>query len=215
MELPHSESAVDEIAELAYLLGIMQSIVDDPATNGGIYMNSPFKPERGIHPDQKRVLEIQDDPEIAGRFLSISLHSNATGRPVNTSTNGASVFHISPTHKNTKNYFTGYSYVEQSRLFGEILLEFIHCTGIRARRVAIENYFMIREHNVPGVLAENGFHTNARDRANLSSDRFLDSLALAYLDAVIAYFDGVPLPDALPPPVSDVQDDGEGENDGG
>jgi N-acetylmuramoyl-L-alanine amidase len=200
-ELPQDGPAADAIVEIDGLLGIMQSIIDDPENNGGVYMNSPFTPERGIHPDLERVFELQDDPEISGRFLSISLHSNATGRPVNTSTNGAGVFHISVTHKNTQNYYTGYTYEEQSRSFGDVLLEHIHAAGINKRKVTIGNYFMIREHNVPGVLAENGFHTNARDRANLSCDRFLDGLALAYLDAIMVYFDGVPLPDALPPPL--------------
>jgi N-acetylmuramoyl-L-alanine amidase len=49
---------------------------------------------------------------------------------------------------------------------------------------------MVREHNVPGILAENGYHTNARDRANLQSDHYLDRLALAYLNAITLYFDG-------------------------
>jgi hypothetical protein len=79
---------------------------------------------------------------------------------------------------------------------------------VRKRGVSVENYFMIREHNVPGILVENGFHTNARDRANLQNDAFLDGLAVAYLDAIVEYFGELPLPDLLPAepaaPYSDV-----------
>jgi N-acetylmuramoyl-L-alanine amidase len=183
------ESAAEDIAEINRLLGIMQSIVDNPSRNGGVYMNTPFSPDRSIHPDMRKIFELQDDPEIAGRFLVISLHSNGTGRPIRTWVNGADVFHISNTLSGTKDYYSEYSHWEHSRRFGNILLNHIHETGIRRRSVTSENFLMIREHNVPGVLAENGYHTNARDRANLQNDRFLDRLALAYLGAITQYFD--------------------------
>jgi len=192
--------------EIDRLLGIMQSIIDDPAENGGIYMNAPFVQDRSIHPDLKRIFEYQDDPEIMYRFLVISLHSDASRRPVNTSLSGATALHISNTHRNTSKYYTGYSYVGQSRHFGGILLNNIAAAGIRNRGVEIENYFLIREHNLPGVLVENGFHTNAGDRAKLMSDSFLDSLALAYLDAITIYFNELPLPDSFPSlPYTDVR----------
>jgi hypothetical protein len=73
--------------------------------------------------------------------------------------------------------------------FGEIILDHIDKTGIQRQTVEHANFFVIREHNLPAVLVENGHHTNAADRAKLMSDEFLDNLALAYLDAVIAYFD--------------------------
>jgi len=60
---------------------------------------------------------------------------------------------------------------------------------------------MIREHNVPGVLIENGFHTNDDDRANLMSDSFLDSLAYAYLNSISAYFDELPFAAGTPMPL--------------
>ena len=193
-ELAWNTDTAEDIAEIDRLMEIMQSIIDDPEENAGVYMNSPFTPERSIHPELGNVFRLQDDPEIANRFLVISLHSNATARPINTSVNGASVFHISSKHKNTPKYYTEYSYEEQSRRFGEVLLDAIETTGISKRGVTYENFFMIREHNIPGVLAENGFHTNARDRANLQDDSFLDRLAEAYLDAISHYFDELPLP---------------------
>ena len=194
----NGDTTKDDIAEIDRLLGIMHSIVDNPEEIGAVYMNSPFKPERTIHPDLTRVFELQDNPEIGKRFLVISLHSNATGKPINESANGASAFHISTTHKNTSKYYTGYSYIEQSRDFANVILDHIAKVGIQKRGASIENYFMIREHNVPGVLVENGFHTNASDRAKLSDDSFLDRLAYAYLDAITAYFDGLSLPERPP-----------------
>jgi len=190
-----------DIAEIDRLIGIMHSIAEDPDETGGIYMNAPFKPERSIHPDLAKAFELQGNPAIGSRFLLISLHSNATRSPINSSMNGATAFHISSSHRNTSKYYSGYSFSEQSRYFGNVLLDHIDAVGIRKRGVAIENYFMIREHNLPGVLLENGYHTNDRDRANLSDDGFLDRLALAYLDAAIAYFDGLPFPFAEPGPL--------------
>jgi hypothetical protein len=72
--------------------------------------------------------------------------------------------------------------------FGEIILDHIHKTGIQRFEVKYANFFVLREHNLPAVLVENGHHTNSADRAKLMDDEFLDNLALAYLDAIIAFF---------------------------
>jgi len=186
------EDIADEIEEIDSLIDVMQSIIDEPRVNGIIYMNTPFDPQRSIHPVLERVLELQDDPEIADRFLVISLHSNATARPINTSINGAKAFFISNAHQNTRNYFTGFSHSELSREFGVILLNHIETVGFRNLGARIGNYFIIREHNVPAVLAENGFHTNDADRARLQSAYYLQRLAYAYLDAIVEYFSARP-----------------------
>jgi len=55
----------------------------------------------------------------------------------------------------------------------------------------------MREHNVPAVLVENGFHTNAQDRAKLSDDAFLGRLAKAYTDTIVDYFAGIPIDVAI------------------
>jgi len=194
---PESHALSEEIAEIDRLIQLMQSIRDNP-WNGEIYMNAPFDPDRRIHPELVKVFELQDDPVIANRFLSISLHSNATGLPINTSVNGASAYYISTSHRNTPNYYTGFTYTWQSQRFATIILDHVSAVGFRNRGAMVGNYFLIREHNVPGVLVENGFHTNTRDRNNLQDDRFLNRLAAAYVDAIIVYFSELPLDAVLP-----------------
>jgi len=194
-ETDENEDHAAGIREINRLLGIMQSIADEPQVNGRIYMNRPFNADRKIHQELARVFEFQKDPVIRDRFMVISLHSNSTENPINTGVSGATVFHISNSHRNTAKYYSSFSYGEQSRHFGEILLAHIDETGgIRKREAAVDNLFMNREHNVPSVLVENGFHTNARDRSNLLDDRYLDKLAAAYLHALIDYYAGFPLP---------------------
>jgi len=184
---------ISETSEIRRLISIMQSIIDDPRENATIFMNTPFDPSRAIHPDLQRIFEIQDHPVVAERFLFISLHSNATPRPINTRINGAKVFHISNSHHNTRNYFTGFSYGDLSRHFATILLDHISDTGFRNLGPVVGNFFVIREHNIPGVLAENGFHTNPADRARLMDARFMDRLAVAYLNAITEYFSEISL----------------------
>jgi len=120
----------------------------------------------------------------------ISLHSNATANG-STSAHGAEVYFINPAaHANTHWYYPNYSFTAQSRNFGDILLDQIHNTGIvrRSNGLRAENYAMIREVNVPAVLAENGFHTNPHDREKLSDPGFRQNLAWAYHNAIIQYF---------------------------
>ena len=187
------EKLLNDINEIHELISIMQSIIDDPIEYSSIFMNTPFDPQRPIHPDLQRILELQNDPEIYTRFLFISLHSNATPRPINTAMNGAMTFHISNEHKNTRNYFTGFSHEALSRSFGNFLLGHIEEVGFRNLGPRRDNFFVIREHNLPAVLAENGFHTNARDRAMLMSESYMDRLAQAYFNAITDYFAALPL----------------------
>jgi len=185
------DNIAEDLIELDRLIDIMQGIVDTWGAGSSTYMNNPFSSTRGIHPDLAKVFALQNDPVIRNNFLVISLHTNATGTPINPSVNGADVFYISNSNDRTSVYYDGYSYEEQSKYFGGILLDQIESIGIRKRRVSAANYFMIREHNLPGVLTENGFHTGDSDRAKLMNDDFLDDLAVAYLYAISDYFNGL------------------------
>jgi len=184
---------IKELHEIDRLINIMQSVIDDPDDFAPIYFNTPFSPDVTIHPDLERIFELQSDPVIGQNFLFISLHSNATGRPVNTAVHGADVFYAGNNHSGLSHYYSNYSYVRQNVYFGNIILDHIQKTGIQKRKVSSANFFVVREHNIPAVLVENGHHTNTQDRANLMNDYFLERLAFAYLDAITAYFADLPL----------------------
>jgi len=177
-----------DVYEILSLIDVMQSIIDNPRENATIFTNTPFDPERTIHPYLQRIFELQDNPLIADNFLVISLHSNATARPINTSVHGAMVFHISTSHPNTRTYFSGFSHEARSRNFAITLLEHIEQTGFHNLGPRRGNFFILREHNVPAVLAENGFHTNDADRARLMNPQFMERLAIAYVEAITEYF---------------------------
>jgi N-acetylmuramoyl-L-alanine amidase len=182
----------NEIAEINRLIGIMQSIIDNPGANGNTYMNvDPFIASRTIHPDLQRIFEITNAPVIRDNFLVVSLHSNAVGAGGSSSVRGAEVYFIDPSARvNTRTYYPDFSYTAQSRAFGDILLNHINHAGIprRSNGLRAENYAIIREINVPAVLAENGFHTNPADRELLMNPSFMERLALAYRNAIIEYF---------------------------
>jgi len=195
----------NDINEIDRLLKIVQSIIDDPEKNAPLYLNYVYEEpyDRKIHPDWKKVFEFQNDPVIRDRFLAISLHSDSTGTPVNKTVDGATVFHIANTHTYTVNYYNSYSNEARSRQFGEQLLDNISKLGIRKRSVQFGAYYILREHNVPAVLVENGFHTNDQDRAKLSDDAFLDKLAQVYADTITDYFNKIEpgvLPEQKPDP---------------
>ena len=187
----------NDILEINRLLRIVQSIIDDPETNAPVYMNTPFDYSytRRIHPDWERIFEFESDPAIRDRFLVISLHSNATGRPINTAQNGVESYYASNDVENNMYYYSNYSYEPYSAFFADLILDRIDEIGITKRKAAGYYFLMTREHNLPGALVENGFHTNAQDRAKLSDDAFLDRLASVYADAVLYYF--VVLPDLV------------------
>ena len=179
--------------EIDRLIGIMQNIIRNYELYAPIYFNFPFDDThtRVIHPDLERIFELQTDPVVRDVFLVISLHSNATPRPIDTTIHGADAYVITLEMARSRNYFLYYSNERRSRYFSSILLNNIHRLGIRRRGISGGNWFMIREHNLPGALVENGFHTNDHDRALLLCNEFLQRLAVAYEDAIVGYFVGM------------------------
>lgn len=171
-----------ELKEVDRLIGVLQSIIDNPK-NASIYMNAPYSTRRKISTDLKKIFEYENTPEVYNRFLVISLHSNATPTPINTSAQGADVFVAS----GGSSYY-GYSNIQRSSSFGNQLLNKFPKLGIRRNIINSSNLLMVREHNLPGVLVENGFHTNKSDRTMLLSDTFLERLASSYADAISEYF---------------------------
>ena len=182
-----------DVQEIDRLMNIMEKIIGDYATYAPIYFNFPFDTyhTRSIHPDLQRIFELQTDPAVRDRFLVISLHSNATPRPINTSIHGADAYIMTSLMARDRNYFAYYANEARSRYFSNILLDNIHELGIARRGVWGGNWFMIREHNLPGALVENGFHTNDHDRELLSCNEFLQRLAVAYENAIVGYFVGM------------------------
>lgn len=180
----------NEINEIDRLLSITQKIINSPETYAPVYMNYPFDYTytQKITPEWQKIFEYQNNAAVRDNFLVISLHSDSSEKPVDTSIQGATVYYSSNNYEYNMNYYTGYSNEQRSYYFGEHLLNGIEKLGIRKRRTEPECFFIIREHNLPCVLVENGFHTNAQDRAKLSDDSFLEKLALVYADTVAGYF---------------------------
>jgi hypothetical protein len=179
-----------ETDEIDRLIGVMQAIIDDPEENAAIYMNYPFDYEFGrkIHPDLAKIFEYENHAAVKNNYLMISLHSNATGSPIKPSVSGADAFYMSNSHDWMKNYYKDYSYEKQNLNFANKILSNIEKLGIQKRKAEAACYVVIREHNVPAVLIENGFHTNDADRAKLSDNSFLNKLAQTYADSVVSYF---------------------------
>jgi len=177
----------NEIAEINRLIDITERIIRNPGVYAPIYINTPFDMTltRRIHPDWRRIFELQSTPLIRNNFLVISLHSNASP---SLSVNGADVFFSTNCNPRNINYFANYSHEDNMRIFGDILLDNIHNIGINRRSVIPHHWLIIRENNLPSVLVENGFHTNARDRSLLMDDNFMARLAMVYVNSIEKYF---------------------------
>ena len=187
------QELMGEIAELQNLLAVTNRIVANPARYARIYMNYPFDHNfrTAIHPTWRRIFEFQGEPVIRYNWLLISLHSNATDFPVDHRVHGADVFYSANYNPRNRFYFANYSHQDITRLFGTMLLEGISALGIRNNGVSTNHFLIIRENNLPSVLVENGYHTNARDRGLLQDDAFMRRLAVTYANTIVAYFEAI------------------------
>jgi len=176
--------------EVDELIDLLQRIIDDYENYAPVYFNFPFDWtfERRVHPEMMRVFQLQAHPLIAENFLMISLHSNAVPNPSRSNAHGVDVYIMTRFIGEDRHYFADYSHEERNRFFGEILIDNIDALGIERRGVHGGNWFIVREHNLPGALVENGFHTSNHDRALLMCNDFLSKLAVAYEDAILRYF---------------------------
>ena len=178
---------VDEIERLLFSLDLLERVIYNHALYAPIYLNYPFDYDlrTKIHPYWQQILEFQSDPLIRYNWLAISLHSNGNASPA---ARGADVFFSSNDNPRNVFYFANYSHQDITELFGRMLLSGISSLGIRQNRARAHHFMVIRETNIPAVLAENGFHTNANDRRLLQDNGFMLRLAVVYADTIEAYF---------------------------
>ena len=177
----------EEINRLEVSLDLLNRVVYDHRLYAPIYLNYPFDHslQTRIHPSWQQILEFQSDPLIRYNWLAISLHSNGNSNPV---ASGAHVFFSANDNPRNRLYFANYSHQDITELFGKMLLDAIVPLGIRANHARMHHFLVIRETNIPAVLTENGYHTNAFERRLLMDDDFMRRLAITYADTIEAYF---------------------------
>lgn len=181
-----------EIEDATSLLHIADKLMYETEDYREIYTNTPFslEEERVIHPDTARIFEIQADPIVADKFIFISLHSNATGKPIDNTINGADVFYTGNTIYPV--YYDNYATTAKNRYFANLVLGNLNQIGIASNEVQEYLFYVNREMNIPSVLVENGFHTSKKDRDLFQSKGFMDKMASGYEKAIMTYFQEVP-----------------------
>ncbi len=196
LELKEEEAAEEEIAEIKNLLEILYLVKDEPEIFAPIYTNTPYdySGQTDIHPKLQRVFELQNNEEIGNHFLFLSLHTNATPFPINNGAYGVEAYYIDT----QKPYYQGYSYADASYYFADMILTDLQALGFAKLKVIEDDMHVNREMNLPSVLVENGFHTNANDRAKLQDDAILERMSVIYKDAVVKYFQSSFISDVIP-----------------
>ena len=180
---PSNTALLDEIAELDRLIGIMQSVIDDPELSRTYYL-SPYETAvgRAIHPDLKKIFEYQKEID---NVIYVSIHSNAPGG-TNTSVNGTVTYYMD--NQYNKEYYTGYPEAKSKKLATAFYDEVTAAGGYKKRAVSVNDYFMVREVGIPAALIEIGFHTNESDRKKLMDEATQKRVANGITYAIMDYF---------------------------
>lgn len=181
------------IDEMTRLQRIMKNVLSDISL-ARIYFNAPYdySYNRVIHPDLKKIFEYERHPSVSRNVLYVSIHSNATGEPVNTNTNGTVTYYLSNDWYASQNYYTEYANVAGSEIAATLMLDHVSLSGgFKRRGMHVNDYFMLREHNAPAVLVEMGYHTNAGDRERLKDEENQDRITNGMVIAIQEYFSGI------------------------
>ena len=179
-------AAQNNINELNTLKGYMNSVISDNS-KAGQYFNTPYSTTRPISNILKRIFEYENTPEIYENYVFISIHTNADE---STATNGTVVYYMNNSFKDSQNYYTNYSNVQRNEKLATYLCNQVATAGgFKNRGLLVNDFYMIREINMPSALIEVAFHTNASDRAKLSDENYRKRIANGIAYGVIEYFD--------------------------
>ncbi len=180
----------EHIREIGLLQEVMRLVIERPEFCT-VYYNAPYDYTytRAIHPDLKRIFEYEDDPLVYENMLFLSLHSNATGDPVDEGMNGTITYYLDNNWYGSKAYYRDYACVRQNRFFAHVLAEKVSAAGdFTNLGEAVNDFFMVRETNIPAVLLEVAYHTNDLDRQKLMSEAYRDKISGGIADSVLEYF---------------------------
>lgn len=180
-------AAQNNINELNNLKAHMNNVIE-ANEKAGRYFNTPYSTTRPIADVLKRIFEYENTPEIYENVIFISIHSNADDN--STATNGTVVYYINNSFEDSKNYYTNYSNVKRNEKLATLLGNQVATAGgFKNRGLLVNDFYMIREINMPSALIEVAFHTNASDRAKLSDNNYRKRIANGIAYGVIEYFD--------------------------
>jgi N-acetylmuramoyl-L-alanine amidase len=127
---------------------------------------------------------LESRPDLANKShadIFLSIHANEPGRRSNSTATGTIVFY----HKG----------VAISKFLGECIqtelakFNLMPSTGVRSDGTIYTNGFaVLRWSNMPGVLIETGFLTNAHDRQMIQSEQFGRALAKSIVSGLKTYY---------------------------
>lgn len=120
-----------------------------------------------------------------GASMFVSIHSNAIENRADV--NGIMVFY-SNTNNGTRYGLTS------KKLATDIYKNMISYTNADERGVKTEQHVVTRTSEMPAVLVEMGFLTNAVEAANMANGGYQDKLASAIADAILADLPSVKIP---------------------
>lgn len=131
------------------------------------------------------LVERSDFANELGAAMFISIHSNASAD--HPEANGIEVYY-SKTNNGTRYGVTS------KDLAADVLKNMIKNTSANNRGVKTEQHVVTRTSEMPAILIELGFITNAAEAQNLYSDAYQDLLAGAIAAAVLKNIDNVKIP---------------------
>jgi len=195
----------ENINEIDELIAVMQTVIDDPELSPK-YFNSPWAINTRISSELKRIFEYEACQTIQENMLLLSIHANAATGSGYTSVKGTVTYYLNNTFSDNLKYYTDYAFVDQSIAFSQLIQDnVVNAGNFKDRGLAVNNFFMLRECNMPACLLEVAFFTNSSDRAKLQNESYQKRIATGITYAIQEYFEIYGGIDYL---MGDINDDG-------
>ena len=176
-------------------------------------MSIAFYPEKQIimtrygdtFPQLSERTEIANNVKLGQNeaILYVSIHANAS---LNKASSGYEVWYLSPGYRRTVldksaaegdktlfpilNSMMEEEYTTESILIAKFIMDGMGAqigNVSKARGIKAEEWFVVRNANMPSVLIEVGFVTNEKEALNLNNDAYLQKISLGIYNGINAF----------------------------
>ncbi|AIQ59345.1 N-acetylmuramoyl-L-alanine amidase family protein [Paenibacillus borealis] len=178
--------------------GPVYKVVIDPGHGGedpgATSVSGRFEKEFNLSVSQQIAAKLADDPQIQielTRTGDAFISTHELYRPEFANNLPADLFisiHGNTYEDASASGTESFYYHDESLAFAETIHKHvIQATGLKDRGVKVENFFVLRETEMPSVLLELGYLTNPGDETKMWTAEFQEDVASAIIDGIREY----------------------------
>lgn len=188
----------DYVAELNHYRELLAITLEDPtsAEYKGLWAYDNFDgPNKIIDPELKKIFDITGE-KCSDKYVFMSIHVNGIDNASHI--NGTEIYvrnsnHEDANYDDNRLYYTNYNLTQRDELAKSLKDVMERINPLQTEKAAVikdEDFFVLREVNIPTILLETGYVTNEIDRVAMQTPQVRNSFAYAMYRGICEFYFG-------------------------